>query len=255
MFFADWKENLMLRIDWPRPEVARLTLNDPERLNAMSESMAEAFVAAVAELRGRPLRAIVLAGAGKSFSAGGDLGMLRAKQERSWERNRQDMLAFYRSFLSLLELEVPLIAAVQGWAVGAGCCLAAACDIRLADPAARFRVPFLGMGLFPGMGSTYWFPRRLGPWAHEFLLTGATLSAEQAAARGLVTQLSPSGGVMELALEEVDRLLKNGPEVTLDLLRVLRGDPQELLQALQHEADLQARSYNREEFAERIGRA
>jgi enoyl-CoA hydratase/carnithine racemase len=255
MLFTDWKEDLMLQIDWPRPEVARLTLHDPERLNAMGEAMAEAFSQALAALKGRPLRAVIVAGSGKSFSAGGDLAMLRAKQTRSWERNRQDMLAFYCSFLDLLQLEVPLIAAVQGWAVGAGCCLAAACDIRLADPGARFRVPFLGMGLFPGMGSTYWFPRRMGPWASHFLLTGSTLSAEQAAARGLVTGLSGEGQVMELALEEAERVLNNGPEVTRDLLRVLRGDPQELLRALEEEADLQARSYNREEFAERIARA
>jgi len=236
-------------------DVAWIRLDDPTRLNAMGEEMAQNFQIVVDQLRNDPLRAVVLSGAGTSFSAGGDLEMLKAKQTRSWATNSGDMLAFYHTFLSLLELEVPLIAAVHGWAVGAGCCLAAACDIRLADPGAKFRVPFLGMGLFPGMGSTHWFPKRMAPWAAEFLLTGATWDAATAAQRGLVTSLSQPDQVMQLAEAQVQKILKNGPEVTRDLLKVLRGDPAELRNALAREADLQARSYNREEFAERIRHA
>jgi enoyl-CoA hydratase/carnithine racemase len=236
-------------------EVAWIRLNDPTRLNAMGEEMASHFQSAVAQLKGQTLRAAVLSGEGTSFSAGGDLEMLKAKQSRSWATNTGDMLAFYHTFLSLLELEVPLIAAVHGWAVGAGCCLMAACDIRLAEPDARFRVPFLGMGLFPGMGSTHWFPKRMAPWAAEFLLTGATWDAQTACQRGLVTQVCEAGQLMALAQEQINKILKNGPEVTRDLLRVLRGDPADLRNALAREADLQARSYNREEFAERIRHA
>ncbi|MBT9584307.1 enoyl-CoA hydratase/isomerase family protein [bacterium] len=239
----------LVMLDWMAPEVAWIRFNDPDRLNAMGEQMALDFGALLESLRTRPLRAVVLSGEGKAFSAGGDLAMLESKQSRSWERNRSDMLAFYRTFLGLLDLHVPLIAAVHGWAVGAGCCLMAACDIRLADPGARFRVPFLSMGLFPGMGSTHWFPQRMGPWASEFLLTGSTLNAEQAALRGLVTGLSEPGLVLELARQQVERVLLNGPEVTRDLLAVLRQD---VTPALICEADLQARSYNRPEFAERL---
>lgn len=245
----------LVTLDWMRPEVAWLRLSDPDRLNAMGEEMARDFGKAVATLRGRQdLRALVLSGEGRSFSAGGDLDMLKAKHRRSWATNRQDMLAFYHSFMGILELEVPLVAAVHGWAVGAGCCLMAACDLRLADPGSRFRVPFLGMGLFPGMGSTHWLPRRLGAWASEFLLTGSTLDATQAAQRGLVTELSQPGQVLELAGQRLEAILANGPEVTRDLLRVLRGDLDDLRAALKREADLQAMSYNRDEFAERLAR-
>lgn len=245
----------MIILDWMQPEVAWIRFNDPDRLNAMGEAMAEHFRGVMEQLRGHHLRAVVLSGEGKSFSAGGDLAMLEAKQSRSWSTNTGDMLAFYHTFLDLLTLEVPLVAAVHGWAVGAGCCLAAACDLRLADPAARFRVPFLQMGLFPGMGATHWFPRRVGPWAADFLLSGATWSGEQALQRGLVTDLSEPGKVLDLARSKVEALLRNGPEVTRDLLRVLRGQPEELRQALAREADLQARSYNREEFAQGLERA
>ena len=237
-------------LDWMGAEVAWIRLNDPARLNAMGEEMAADFALLLAQLRAMPLRAVVLSGEGGSFSAGGDLAMLEAKQSRSWATNCGDMLAFYHTFLGLLELEVPLVAAVHGWAVGAGCCLMAACDVRLADPGARFRVPFLRMGLFPGMGSTHWFRG-----CSDFLLTGETWSAAQAAQRGLVTGLSAPDQVMALAREQVGRLLLNGPEVTRDLLRVMRGHPEELRQALAREADLQARSYHRAEFAEGLRRA
>lgn len=244
-----------LLLDSLGPGVAWIRLNDPARLNAMSEEMAGEFRELVAGLGSPDLRAVVLSGEGGSFSAGGDLDMLEEKRTREWDVNRTGMLAFYRSFLDLLSLEVPLISAVHGWAVGAGCCLAAACDLRLADPGARFRVPFLQLGLFPGMGTTHWMPRRLGPWAADFLLTGSTLSAAEAHQRGLVTSLSEAGAVLELARTQVERVLANGAEATGDLLRILRGDPTELQAALEREADLQARSYNREEFAEGLARA
>lgn len=244
-----------LSLDWMEPQVAWIRLNDPARLNAMSAEMAGEFHALVGTLRAESLRAVVLSGQGRSFSAGGDLEMLEQKRTRDWETNRWDMLGFYRSFLDLLQLEVPLVAAVHGWAVGAGCCLAAACDLRLADPGARFRVPFLQMGLFPGMGTTYWMPRRLGPWASDFLLTGRTLDATQALQRGLVTELSAPGEVLELARQTVHKVLQNGPESTRDLLRLLRGPMEDLQSALEREADLQARSYNRSEFAEGLARA
>jgi enoyl-CoA hydratase len=239
----------LVMLDWMGPEVAWIRLNDPQRLNAMGEEMAADFGVLMGHLKTRSLRAVVLSGEGKAFSAGGDLAMLEAKQTRTWEQNSADMLAFYRTFLALLDLQVPLLAAAHGWAVGAGCCLLAACDIRLADPGARFRVPFLGMGLFPGMGSTHWFSQRMGPWASEFLLTGSTLNAQQAAARGLLTGVSEPGQVLDLARAQVERVLQNGPEVTRDLIGVMRQD---LTPILTREADLQARSYNRAEFSERL---
>lgn len=244
-----------LILDSMGADVAWIRLNDPTRLNAMTEVMAGEFGQVIAQLRGQPLRAVVISGEGRAFSAGGDLDMLDIKRRQDWETNRVGMLGFYRSFLDLLSLEVPLVSAVHGWAVGAGCCLAAACDIRLADPDAKFRVPFLQMGLFPGMGTTYWMPRRLGPWAAEFLLTGSTLGASEAHQRGLVTALAAPGAVLDLAAAQVQRILANGAEATRDLLGVLRGDPADLQAALEREADLQSQSYNREEFAEGLARA
>jgi len=245
----------MINLHWLQPELAHLELNDPGKLNCMGEAMSVAFAKKLEELRARTPRAIILSGAGRSFSAGGDLEMLSAKAERSVEVNQKDMLGFYHSFLDLLKLEVPLIAAVQGWSVGAGCCLAAACDLRIGDPNCRFKVPFLELGLFPGMGSTYWFRQRLGPFAADFLLTRRALNAQQALERGLLTQVSEPGGALALAQQEAEGLLCNGAQVSRALLRVLRGPLLPLEQALVRESELQAQSYARDEFREGLARA
>lgn len=245
----------LVLLEWLYEEqVAWIRLNDPQRLNAMGEAMALEFRQVLGRIARPGLRAVLLSGEGASFSAGGDLAMLEARQHNSVETNQREMLDFYRCFLDMVNLEVPLVAAVQGWAVGAGCCLVAACDLRLADPAARFRVPFLQMGLFPGMGSSHWFPLRMGPWASEFLLTGMTLDAPQAAQRGLITGVSQSGQVLEAARAQLEKLLQNGAECTRDLLKLVRGPREQLPLALEREAQRQALSYAREEFARGLAR-
>lgn len=235
------------------PGVPLLTLADPERLNAMGPEMARDFSAAVASLR-EP-RAVVITGEGRAFSAGGNLAMLEEKRKFSLEKNRRLMLEFYRSFLDVLKLEVPVIAAVNGLAVGAGFCLACACDLRVADPGARFSAPFLKLGLFPGMGCTHFFPRVLGPRAQDVLLSGRMLGAAEALEWGAVTRVSEPGGVLEAARSLASEVLDGAPLASRELLLALRGAPEALQAALQREAEGQARSYARPEFAEGLARA
>ena len=110
--------------------VATLTLNDAARRNAMTPELGEALRGRVAELKQRPeVRAVVLAGAGGAFSAGGDLQMLERLRRVSAEEARTFMLDFYARYLSVLELPVPTVAAVEGAAIGAGLCVALACDL------------------------------------------------------------------------------------------------------------------------------
>ena len=245
----------LVRLEELTPGIALLTLDDPERLNAMGEEMARDFRARILELKQAPPRAVVITGEGRAFSAGGDLAMLENKRHLSFEENRMRMLDFYRSFLDILRLEVPIIAAVNGVAVGAGFCLASACDLRIADPGARLSVPFLKLGLFPGMGASYFFNTLIGPRSHELLLTGRTLNAQEAMDLGLLTRLSAEGKVLEETRKLTEELLKGAPLASRDLLIALRGPIEPLQLALQKEAEWQARCYARPEFAERLAQA
>ncbi len=171
--------------------------NDPDRLNAMSRAMGEAFAVAIAGLRDDPdLRAVVLTGAGRAFSAGGDLTMIDdqaqagAKAPGIARREIRDtMRSFYKLFLSVRDLPVPTIAAVNGAAVGAGFCVALACDVRIASASAKLGLNFTRIGLQPGMGATWTLPRIVGPaHAAEILYSSRVFTGEQAATIGLVNR-------------------------------------------------------------------
>lgn len=228
-------------------DIGELSFNDPERLNAMGEEMAEAMREQLGKLRRDGPRVLLLRGEGRAFSAGGDLAMLERKTHLGREENRRLMRAFYASFLDLLGLDVPLIAVLHGHAVGAGAVLACACDLRVAEPGTRIAFPFARLGLHPGMGATYFLPRLVGPGAaRELLLTGVTVEADRALAMGLVNRVA-SPALAE-ARELARGLLQATPEALRDTLETLRGDPEELSRALEREARCQAESYGREEF-------
>src|ERR1041385_9125049 len=148
-----------------RDAVAVLTLNRPDRLNALTVQVAKDFKAAVAEAMERGARAVVITGAGRAFSAGGDL---RAMQEVARHDGRAE--AFFEEPLRILneaivlirETPVPFIAAVNGVASGGGCNLALACDLVIAAESAKFNQAFIKIGLTPDCGGTFMLPRLVG---------------------------------------------------------------------------------------------
>lgn len=180
-----------LRLERPGPGVARLVLDNPAQRNAMSEDMTRSWVAAVDELAADPeLRVVVVTGSGTAFCSGGDPRWIAGEPDASVDQLRTRMIAFYRAWLSIRRLEVPTIAAVNGPAVGAGLCLALACDIRYAAAGARLSAPFVRLGMNPGMASTYLLPEVVGAAnARELLLTGRTVDADEALRLGLVSQV------------------------------------------------------------------
>jgi enoyl-CoA hydratase/carnithine racemase len=230
-----------------------ITLNDPDVLNAMSEEMAVQFEAELRllEARKHELRVLILTGAGKAFSAGGSLQMLEEKKKLSGEENRMRMLSFYRSFLNILKLEIPLIAAINGAAIGAGLCLACACDIRIAAVDAKLGFTFAKLGLHPGMGATYFLPRIVSPsLASELLLTARVVTAEEALRLGLVSKTCPKENVMDEALVIAREISLSGKESIRQLLFTLRNNVYANLdEALEREALCQSLSYASEEFA------
>ncbi len=128
--------------------MAVVTLNLPDRRNAMTTGMTVAWAATMAELRADPtVRVVVVTGSGSAFCAGGDLEWLRVPVGTSVPELRARMISFYRTWLSIRELEVPTIAAVNGAAVGAGLALALACDIRYVGADAALSAPFTALGL------------------------------------------------------------------------------------------------------------
>src|SRR3954451_1612264 len=181
-----------LRVSRPpgsAPGVVLVTLDLPDRRNMMSAAMTASWGRVMAGLAADPsVRAVVVTGEGSAFCSGGDLSWIGESPDLTVMAVRERMLPFYRSWLSVRTLGVPVIAAVNGPAVGAGLCLALACDIRYAAPGATFSAPFARLGMHPGMAATFLLPEAIGvARAREMLLTGRRVGAEEALAIGLVS--------------------------------------------------------------------
>ena len=232
-----------------------ITLNNPDNLNAMDENMAREFKALVSSLASQDhkLRTIILTGAGRAFSAGGNLQMLKEKTKLSHEENKKRMLDFYDSFLCLRSLNVPLIAAINGHAIGAGLCLACACDIRVAATGAKLGLTFTRLGLHPGMGATFFVPQILGSaQAREFLLTARVVKSEEAIHFGLVNRIVDTADVVQEAKRIAEEIAACGPLSVQQLLTSLRGQDATLAAALEREASCQADNYASPEFLEGV---
>lgn len=237
----------MVLFDIPRPRIGHLRLNDPERLNAMGTSMAADFSTALEAARTAQVRVLVLSGSGRAFSSGGDFALLEERPRHSMSENRAFMLDYYQTFLAVRDLNVPLVAALQGHAVGAGACLACACDLRVAGPQARLGFSFTRLGLHPGLGITWSLGHLVGPGrASELLLTGRHVDAQEAFQMGLVNVLADDP--LAKALELAESIAANGPLATELLLGTLRAGLPTLAQALQAEATAQAVNYGTPEF-------
>lgn len=222
-----------------RGGVAVLTLTRPEKLNAMPElEDGEAFRQACEGLDADPdVRCAIITGAGRAFSAGGDVKAMQAKTELFAGdavaiRDRYRRIV-HRIVRSVYELQVPLIAAVNGPAVGLGCDLAGLADIRLASDRARFGVPFLKLGIIPGDGGAWLLPRTIGyARAAELLFTGDLIDADTAAAWGLVNRVVPHERLMDEALELAGRIAAQPPHALRLAKTLLRQGRESSYEAL-----------------------
>jgi 2-(1,2-epoxy-1,2-dihydrophenyl)acetyl-CoA isomerase len=172
---------------------AILTMNRPEQRNALDHPMREAFAAAVTEMRDdAAVRAVVLTGAGGHFCAGGDVKVLAEQQNQKADmfEGRERIRKIHRWFDELVDLEKPVIAAVDGVAFGAGLSLALCADFVLASPGAKFCCAFARLGFVPDMGSMYLLPRAIGlSRAKDLVFTGRVIGAPEAKEIGLVHQV------------------------------------------------------------------
>ncbi len=228
-----------LRLDRRPDGVAVITLDNPDRRNAMSPEMTSAWVEAVEELAGDPeVRAVVVTGAGTAFCSGGDPAWIASEPDAGVDHLRTRMIAFYRAWLSIRRLEVPTIAALNGPAIGAGLCLALACDLRYAAEGARLGVPFVKLGMHAGMAATYLLPNVVGPaHARDLLLTGRTVHAEEALRLGLVSAVAPEEGFLDGVLDTAARIAATAPIASrLTTVALRDGGHADFESALQWEA-------------------
>jgi enoyl-CoA hydratase/carnithine racemase len=188
-------------------EVRVLMLQRPETRNALDGELHMALVDTLDDLAADPrVRAVVLTGSGPAFSAGGDLALIRTIQNDRQLRARTLKLA-RRLFQRFVTLEVPIIAAVNGPAIGAGCTLALLCDVVFMAEEAYLADPHVNIGLVPGDGGTVLWPMMAGlPAARAYLLTGDRVPASEAHRLGLAHQVVPAGDLMATALSFAQRI-------------------------------------------------
>ena len=207
-----------------RGAVCVLTLNRPDRLNALNVQVAHEFKAAVAEALERGARAIVLTGAGRAFCAGGDLREMQeiAKKDGRVEAFFDEPLRLLNDAILLMrQTPVPFIAAVNGVASGGGCNLALACDLVIAAESARFNQAFIKIGLTPDCGGTFMLPRLVG-WkrATELLFTGELVGAQAALEMGMINSVSPDNELMSRAMAMAEKLAQ-APTAAIGEIKML----------------------------------
>lgn len=225
--------------------VVTLTLDDARRRNAMTPELGAALEARVRELvKDASVRAVVLTGAGGAFSGGGDLSMLERLRAASAAETEAFMLEFYSRYLSITALGVPTIAAIEGPAIGAGLCVAMACDLCVVDEDAKLALNFVKLGLHPGMGASYLAPLRAGPMrGAELLYSGRRFDGREAQRLGLALEAVPKAEVRPRAIHLAREIASAAPLAIRGLHRALGIDRAALSSALAHEAREQAISY------------
>jgi methylglutaconyl-CoA hydratase len=193
--------------------VERLTLNRPEVRNALNDEVIEELTDWAASMRERPdLRAAVIAGAGPSFSAGGDISWMARTIEYTREQNLRDATALSRMFMALDTLPVPLVGRIQGAALGGGSGLAAVCDIVVAEEQAVFGFTEVRLGILPAVISPFVIAKIGRSAARELFLTGVRFSAIRAREIGLVHRVVPAAALDDTVAECLKEILLAGPE-------------------------------------------
>lgn len=192
-------------------EIATLTLNRPEKRNAISTQMTEDLLGAVREAEQSPARVVILTGAGKAFCSGMDLDTLSAIAKQSPEQNLEDSRRMAKMFRAVWSFPKPLIAAVNGAAMAGGCGIATLCDFTLAVPDAKFGYTEVRIGFIPALVSVFLI-RQIGEKrARDLLLTGRIVDAAEAQEIGLVTSVVPAEKLMDAARELAASLIASSP--------------------------------------------
>lgn len=216
--------------------IGLITINRPKTLNALDISTLEALEAAVEALeRDRDVRVIIFTGAGRAFVAGGDIADLNSR--RGLEHYEEFAELVHRVFRRIETCDKPTIAAVNGWALGGGCELMLATDIRLLADSAKVGVPEITLGMFPGAGGSQRLMRQIPLCrAKEMMFAGEPIAADEAVALGLANRVVPADRLMEEAFALAEKIAHKSPLVLKLLKRTMAaGADMPLPSALAHE--------------------
>jgi enoyl-CoA hydratase/carnithine racemase len=196
-----------------KENIALITLNRPEAKNAFSPEMINLWRECLEKAKADDVvRVIVVTGKGDTFCSGGDIRDMAEGRLRSWDMKRFLWDGVHRIALSLEDLDKPVIAAINGSAMGAGLDMALMCDLRVASEKARFAESYIMMGLVPGDGGAYYLPRLINTSkALELLLTGDTLTADEALKLGIVNQVVPHEHLMEETMKLAKKIADKPP--------------------------------------------
>jgi methylglutaconyl-CoA hydratase len=201
--------------------VATITLNRPDKRNAISYALIDDLIRALQEVTNSPARILILTGAGKAFCSGMDLDNLKALIGRTPEQNLEDSRTMVSLFRSLYEFPKPTIAAVNGPAIAGGTGLALLCDFTLAVPEAKFGYTEVRIGFVPAIVSTFLLRQVGEKIARDLLLTGRIFDAVEALKIGLISEIVPSEKLLDRARELAAQLAENSPLSLFNTKRLL----------------------------------
>jgi enoyl-CoA hydratase/carnithine racemase len=207
----------------PDGHIVTVTLNRPDLMNAMNTAMGEDLLACFRAFHGdERVRAVIFTGAGeRAFCAGGDLKERNEMTDAAW---RAQHVIFEQAAFAVLSCPVPVIAAVEGFALAGGCELALLSDFIVAGETAVFGLPETTLGIFPGIGGTQLLPRVLGaPLAKELIFTGRRMKVDEARTAGLVNHVVPAGQARAKALEIARTVAANGPVAVRQAKKAIMG--------------------------------
>ena len=216
--------------------VCTVTLNNPPQLNALNTTMAAGSLELSQIIAASPARVVVFTGAGRAFSAGGDLAYLIELTKLPAAESQAAMLNFYKSYLSLFTIPLPTIAHINGACVGAGFCLALACDLRFIVSGAKIGMNFVRIGLNPGMAAEYWARTLASPLAKEMLYTGKIFSSSEPRLRPLFNAVASEAEITALVADTARSIAMNSPQSVKISVGLLRDTDLNLEATMQAEA-------------------
>ena len=242
-----------IRVERGDDGVAVLTIDRQDKLNALNPQVVEEIGQALLELDADPPRAIIVTGAGnRAFIAGADIAVM--SQMAPMEAKRFAELGHAATAL-LDRSPVPTIAAINGFALGGGCEVALACDIRIAAENALLGFPEVSLGILPGMGGTQRLPRLVGPGvAKELIFSARRIKAEEAREINLVNRVVPEGEALNAARELAAQIAANGPlAIRMAKAAANRSLDVDLISGLEYEADQFGLLFSTEDAREGMG--